>query len=35
MLFAVGTVLAVLAAAILTIAVPRLYPSPVDTVSAR
>jgi uncharacterized membrane protein YecN with MAPEG domain len=30
MVFAVGTVLAVLAAAVLTIAVPRLYPSPPD-----
>ena len=35
MLFAVGTVLAVLAAAVLTILVPRLYPPPVDGPSVR
>jgi len=35
MLFTVATVLAVLVAAVLTIAVPRLYPSPGDEASAR
>jgi hypothetical protein len=34
MLFTVATVLAVLAAAVLTIVVPRLYPSPGDERSA-